>query len=346
MLLIEALNIKQGGGLTLLSYLIERLNNQKVIFTAIVNDNCKILANTPNTLLIKSTLLNRDLILRDYYKKLQPATILCFGNLPPLFTLHESRVVTYFQNAHLLALGVKGYVSFRSKLRYRILMSFIKQFSKNSDFFCFQTSWILQTFIKRFGYDESHTHIYPFFDLRQIERLQEIYLDVKKEKGTFIYVSSNANHKNHKTLIQAWLILKKEFNLSPKLYLTIPKDDNHLTGLIKSVNEQGARIFNLGIIPYHEILKNIQKSAFTIFPSTLETIGLGLVEGCLLGNKILAANLPYVKEVVHPSSLFNPFDEHSIAKTVKESIVHENCLASPQLIIENKIDEFISFLIK
>ena len=113
---------------------------------------------------------------------------------------------------------------------------------------------------------------------------------------------------------------------------------------VSFVPSQLKSIVNLGKTKHSIILKELSKAEFFIFPSLLETVGLGLIEAASSECKILAADLPYVREVVTPSLFFNPNSPEDIAKAVKKALKggHPN----PKILLPNRIEEFVNLLTK
>jgi glycosyltransferase involved in cell wall biosynthesis len=57
-------------------------------------------------------------------------------------------------------------------------------------------------------------------------------------------------------------------------------------------------VVTLGIIPYEEVIALYSRVNALVFPSYIETFGLPLTEAAFFGLPIIAADLPYAKEVL------------------------------------------------
>ena len=66
-----------------------------------------------------------------------------------------------------------------------------------------------------------------------------------------------------------------------------------------------------------EIEALYKKSRAVVYPSTLESFGLPLIEARQAGLPIVAAELDYVRDVVEPTETFDPLSSVSIARAVK-----------------------------
>ena len=133
---------------------------------------------------------------------------------------------------------------------------------------------------------------------------------------TFLYVASDAPHKNHKKLIEAWCFLAKD-NIYPKLILTI--DIN--TKLYRFINKK-KEVYNLNIevkpnLEMEEILNLYYQSTALIYPSLFESYGLPLVEARQYGLPVLASELDYVRDIMDPEETFDPNSPKSINRSVK-----------------------------
>ena len=62
-----------------------------------------------------------------------------------------------------------------------------------------------------------------------------------------------------------------------------------------------------------------------------------------MGCFVIASDKKYVREVVNPSIFFNPYSSASISEAIIKSVSNKSIKKS-ELIIENKIDTFIKYL--
>ncbi|MFZ4077606.1 MAG: glycosyltransferase, partial [Legionellaceae bacterium] len=109
--------------------------------------------------------------------------------------------------------------------------------------------------------------------------------------------------KNHQVLIRALFQLKQP---SIALYLTL-KEDNHpqLTALINSLG-LSSQVYFLGPLSYAEVLTYYQSCTLVVFPSTIESFGLPLVECAMFGKPLVVVDAPYAHEVIgdYPKAIF------------------------------------------
>ena len=336
-LLIDALNINQGGGRLLLNYLVKKLEERKIKFLVLVSKKHYKQSNLYIKPVKVNYLLNRTFILSEYIQEFSPETLLCFGSYPPTKKFN-CKVVVYFHRPHLANIfKVKGFFSFYIELFKKNYLKFNRNFA---DIYLFQSKFVKNAFIKNYKKNENILYkICPFFNINtEIIKNQKLI-----KENEFIYVSLDYPHKNHLTLIEAWKILA-HMNLYPTLKITIPKN-SFLDILIKDCNKKfHTRIQNLGIKSHDDVIIEMAKTKFMVFPSLAETLGLPLIEAAELGLKVIASNKPWISDIIKPSLSFDPLSPKSIANCVEYSIKNEIPLTKG--ILKNRIDEFINILIK
>jgi glycosyltransferase involved in cell wall biosynthesis len=138
-----------------------------------------------------------------------------------------------------------------------------------------------------------------------------------REKCDFIYVADGEAHKNHRKLVDAWILLAHQ-GIYPSLGLTLPARFTPLWQEIEQlIGEHNLHIVNFGAMPHDEVLDLYGNTLALVFPSTTESFGLPLLEAANAGLPIIAAELDYVRDVCQPCQTFNPHSSRSIADAVK-----------------------------
>lgn len=92
-------------------------------------------------------------------------------------------------------------------------------------------------------------------------------------------------YKNHRVIVEAL----KSLDRSVKVIFTTERSKDF---------EGDKRIINIGIQPFEKICELYYKCDAMIFPSYIETYGLPLLEAAMTGLPIIAADLPYAREVL------------------------------------------------
>ena len=337
MILIDCVYLNSAGGKKILNIFLEKLattNTKNYFFLFDNRINKKILESQNNNTyqVINPSERSR----KSYYikKKFKIKKAICLANVPPPIKL-KSSVFIYFHNDLLLS-------PFKSKAFLSSLIFFLKKIYimlKKSNNYC----WIVQTELMKtkicnsLWVNKKRILVMPMFSVNPMPK------NIIKVKKSFLYVCSTAKHKNLQRLIEAFNLINniKDFSLS--LHLTI-EDSNYFKDniSIKNINPR-LKIINHGTLSTDKLESLYSKSEFLIFPSLIESFGLPLIESVSFNCKVIAADLPYVGEVITPSIKFNPYSSKSIANAIDEAILNENIPYS-KLIIKNKINKFINLI--
>jgi glycosyltransferase involved in cell wall biosynthesis len=341
MLLIDASNIREGGGSVLLQYLLRSICDSNIEYKVIVNSDY--FSNVfENAIKYEGRyLFSRNSFLKKQIHLYKPTVVLAFGNFPPSFAIKGVMVITYVQNA-LYTLDYRfSWFSVKDNFLIFAKSIYFLLNKKNSDIFCFQTNHVLEKFKIRFKLERHKLRKIPFY---QSNSFQDILIDSFVEKGTYIYISSSDPHKNHLKLLEAWELLLHE-NISPPLYLTLPVLSDYSYPILKKIEElniKGCKILNLGSIGHNEILQILSKIEYCVFPTLIETIGLGLLEAASMNKKIICSDIACLKEIIKPSLIFDPNSSFDIFKAIKISLDKDLCPA--EVLLENKVQELIKIL--
>ena len=317
-IIIHAVNIHVGGGRELLSALLNEINEEVFLSVDKRMPLPKNLKGNINVKCIKSSIFQRllaELWLFNNVKK--DDFVLCFGNLPPLFTLSGYTVV-FLQNRFLVEnISLTG---FPLSIRLRLLLERIWVHRKLTtvDKFIVQTpsmKRLLETKLKKL----LPIQILPYIAEPRGYTRGLINADRTVEKNyDFVYVASGEPHKNHRCLILAWCLLAKE-GIYPSLCLTL--DEDRFFNLCSFISDMRkcycVNIVNLGVQAHSEVLSLYDKSSAAIYPSKYESFGLPLVEARQAGLPVLAAELDFVRDVLDPEQVFDPNSYISIARAVK-----------------------------
>jgi|SRR3990172_8400907 len=314
-LIIHAPNIHCGGGLSLLHSLLSVIPNKtQLILDERFSVSEKDLGRF-HVLRVKPKLFQRFLAewhLRKIVK--DDDTILCFGNLPPLFRL-KGNVNVFLQNRYLI--DSVNFALLPLKLRVRLQMErlWLRLCIGHADQIIVQTPSMQALLKMHFSMD---AHVLPF--VADAENFNKHSNDSEGDQKAydFVYVASGEPHKNHRKLIHAWRILSEQ-NIRPHLCLTVDQEQfPELLSWIEHLRfEYDLKIHNLGFVSAEKIKAIYDTSKALIYPSTLESFGLPLIEARCSHLAILASELDYVRDLVDPEQSFDPDSPVSIARAVK-----------------------------
>ena len=319
-LIIHAPNVHQGGGSVLLNDLVCAIPN-KIPVTVFVDERMTLPADLGGHISVRRV---RPTIARRLLAEIalkgtvtRSDTVLCFGNLPPLFKL-RGHVTLFIQNRYIVDSDAPfRALPFTVRLRIKIEQKWLSWFRYNVNQYLVQTPTMQRLLEARLG---QPVECLPF--IPRIRDCAQKASDFEHPGHCdFVYVASSEAHKNHRKLIDAWVILAGE-KVFPSLVLTICPDRGR--ELIKYLEEKRTafrvRIHNVGNLPYDRVVGLYEKADALIYPSTFESFGLPLIEAKLLGLQVIASELDYVRDVVQPDQSFNPESPLSIARAVKRHL--------------------------
>jgi len=317
-LVINAANVHVGGGSELLSALLENLKEDfqgRLIF----DERLHVPVNLPGPLSlcrIKPTVWSRLKNEWDLRRSTGPEdAVLCFGNLPPLFRL-RGKVLLFLQNRYLVEpRTLRGFPYFQM---FRIMLErlWFSWGKRNVSHF------IVQTPSMRRAVEQSlhkPSTVLPFSkDPTRYTRIMDDCRGRTKSSHGFLYVASGEPHKNHRNLIEAWILLAGE-GIRPGLCLTVDRERfSGLCGWIENkVKEIGLDVMNVGSLSAQDLDGIYREALALIYPSDFESLGLPLIEARCAGLPVLAAERDYVRDVVDPEETFDPGSPVSIARAVK-----------------------------
>ena len=163
-----------------------------------------------------------------------------------------------------------------------------------------QLPFIKRGFVRCFGIDERRVHVmFPDVESVAIDQIPPYPF----EEGLlhFIYPASCYPYKEHMTLVRAMVELRRrDLPLSARIriHFTLQAEDNpSLHQAIIQNDLTGLFIFE-GVLPHEQLLTCYKSAAGLLFPSTIETLGLPLLEAAAFGLPIVASDLEYAREVL------------------------------------------------
>ena len=167
---------------------------------------------------------------------------------------------------------------------YKNIYPLFVRFSLNKDTQIFvQLEYIKKGFAERFNHDPNLISVYSpsvKLSLHSTNEAKEISNTIK-----LIYPAMPYFYKNHRVLKDALALTNRDLELI--FTIEIEKD---------CIGDD--RIRFIGSQPYESICNLYQVCDALLFPSYIETYGLPLLEAAMSGLPIIAADLPYAREVL------------------------------------------------
>lgn len=337
MLLIDAIYIHESGGKSLLVYFLSELQKQEKAFTVLLDSRIDsvIAQSLPanNYLFVRASELNRKKIYQSLPTKYK--AIFCFANVPPPVAIRSIPVYIYFHNTLLLSSFFDQHnYSLLNRVKLFLKQVYIRAITRK------QYNWVVQTnsmqakLKSQWNIPSATIHVLPFFT-NQFQ-----YSASRSQPFQFIYVADGVPQKNHSTLLAAWDLLFTQYMLAPTLHLTVPTHFVQLNEQINQLQQKGLSIINHGVINQVQLQQLYHQCAYLIFPSLTESFGLPLIEAVQSGCGVIAANRPYVYDVIKPSAVFNPQSPREIADLIVR-ITKDEQFDQTVLITKNCISELI-----
>lgn len=326
MLIIQASNIHEGGSKTLLISFLEKVykDNPDYEIVLFLDQRFDLMAIQDilkkSNIVIKIVLpklisrLFAELRIWHFARTHKNSRLLCFGNIPPLFHIRVKKIL-FFQTVLYFEEFNKFILDKKTKLKFIFERCWIEWRISSVDQIYVQSSFIKSHLISQYRVRADQIIIHPFVDLKELKATDSDLPEFIK-KG-FFYPAIGTLHKNHKNLIDAWILLAKD-KIFPELIITIDSRFVFLLNYLEMAKQQyDINYTNLGYIPRELVLEQLKRSEVMIFPSLCESFGLPLLEARENNIQIIASELDFVRDIVKPAETFNPASALSIARAVK-----------------------------
>ncbi|WP_443864246.1 glycosyltransferase, partial [Fusobacterium ulcerans] len=303
---------KSGGALTILKEFLENVSSLKCdrIFIIIVSvedlkryESEKIKILVVNSQKFKERILWDNFKLKRFLKKkaITPDIFVSLQNTGVNIDKKIYQLLYYHQPLSIIKL--KWNILRKNERLYWIYKNiypiFIKQYLNRVRKVIVQTEWVKKRFVNRFNYPEENIILMrPIISKIDVNKINII----PREKYRIFYPAAPLIYKNHKIIIEALNLLKKEKYEVLKgieCIFTFGEEENaELADLIKKYELEDV-IKLVGRISYSRVLEYYKSSDLLVFPSYLETFGLPLVEAQYFDLDILTVDLEYSREVIN-----------------------------------------------
>lgn len=317
MILIDSIYINNSGGRVLLNYLVEKILAHNIDAFFLFDKRCEdqfTAVPVDRKLYLKDSIWARHRFYQQHKNRF--TKVFCFANVPPTVRVN-AQVFTYFHN--LLFVQPSPWHTPVDKANLWIKSAFIKTFKQNTDYYIFQSGFVRDLFCKKYTFSEAKTQLIPFYP-HVIKELVPHHVVRNNQK--FLYVSDGNAQKNHVTLLNAWEKVFQQ-NKQATLHLTVSETYPALLEKIQFYQQRIPTIINHGLIKREDLFTEYLSAAYVVYPSVVESFGLGLIEGAEAGCEILAADLPYVHAVVKPKAVFDPLNADDMADKIIQTLNEE-----------------------
>ena len=311
-ILVIATTLQAGGGITIykqfLSHLPKHIGQDKYwIFVNPVLPQMVIRGVTyisfPLRSKIKRTLFETKQLKAEVVKLgVKPDVVVSLQNNGYKCFKYCKQIVYFHQS---LPLYPGFYNPFKRSERYlfnykHIFPRLVKHTWVKNTQFVVQTPVVKKRFVSYFGIPEGNVHV-CFPDIEKIDVSQSKIHDWGDKCFHFLYVSACAKYQNGITLIKAVEFLyKKNPDLASKIRIHITSNPHRAPVMYKQIQKHGVEdnfIFEDSI--KHDLLINYYKSiSALLFPSSIETVGLPMLEAAAFGTPEIVADVDYAHYVL------------------------------------------------
>ncbi len=344
-ILVVATTLQAGGGITIYKQFISHLpeyigQNKYWIFVNPVLPQVVIEGVTYISFFLQSKIkrtLFEDKLLKAEITRLRvnPDVVVSLQN-NGYKCFKACKQVVYFHQSLPLYSG--SYNPFKRSERYlfnykHIFPRLVKRTWVKNTQFVVQTPVVKKRFVSYFGIPEENVHV-CFPDIEKIDASQGKIHDWGDKYFHFLYVSACAKYQNGITLIKAVEHLyKKNPDLASKIRIHITSNPHRASVMYKQIQKYAVEdnfIFEDSI--KHDLLMNYYKSiSALLFPSSIETVGLPLLEAAAFGKPIIVADVDYARYVLngYEGAIYsNIKDYNAWAEAIKNACNNKNRLRS------------------
>jgi glycosyltransferase involved in cell wall biosynthesis len=138
-------------------------------------------------------------------------------------------------------------------------------------------------------------------------------------------LSSIYRYKNLARLIEAWTLLARRRRATPDLLIVGDNQDAEAWAAMEAAREAAGpladRIRFVGEVPPEDAPRWYAHADLFVFPSTLESFGLPVLEAMAAGVPLVASDLPVFHEIAADAAFyFDPFDVPAMARAMEEAL--------------------------
>ncbi len=210
----------------------------------------------------------------------------------------------------------KPWEAFRPWMTQQILGRMMRHSIRRAKKVLVQTNWMKDEIVRQCRIPENRVEVkFP-----PVEMLKTAPYRLDPDKPTFFYPANGSAYKNHKTLLKACALLKKQGIENYQVVLTVTGEENEgIRAIQKEVEKMGLPIRFQGPMP-RRALFDLYAVSVLVFPSFIETIGLPLLEARSAGAWIVTSDCLYARDMVgdyERACFFSTFDPIDLSKKMR-----------------------------
>ena len=313
-ILIDALFVKKGGGLTVLNEVLHSMPDRfdiDILIDESLRDTITSFCHYKcNFKWMKSSIFNKCF----YYNVRKYDSIFALGNFPGV-SIYKSNLFVYNMQYFLFdRAAIRGKLKLSWFMKYQVIRFLFKL---TRPYLIVQSDWMRLIALKS-GIAVKDIHVLPIFK----DRLEFKNID-RHDSQKFLYITSNYPYKNNDKIID---LFRRHSHLD--LYITIE-------------GETSGNIHFLGALNHQDIVNCINLLRPTIIQaSEVESFGITLIEAALSDSRLLVFDRPYVDSVVSECSRFYNWNH------LEKFITNELPVKIPKSIVTNRVQKIWELLEK
>lgn len=307
-LVVNATALDQGGALSILRQFTENIPRDNSKWLVFVSPSISISSNNPNVR-IEPVEGVKPMHKRLWWDAIGLKRWLKRNNIEPIGAISlqntgfnvGKKVPSYIYYHQSLPFNNLNWSPFKKQERtfwfYKnIYPFFVNLFLKKDTKVFVQLEYIKDGFAKRFKHPKDLIEVFSPTVIIPTE-----YGGSQEDSHNFprlLYPAMPHFYKNHRVIEEALTLTDAKV----EILFSIPSDSNE---------QRDHRLKQIGMQPYERICELYRECDALLFPSYIETFGLPLLEAAMTGMPIVAADLPYAREVLrgYEGVKFVPYDD-------------------------------------
>lgn len=254
----------------------------------------------------------REIIEADVDVTYTPSTVLRYFNhrKPAILSMHDIQHIHYPQ-----------FFSWARKLSRRVTYGLS---ARHATFLQASTEFIKRDLLRHFHYlREEQVAVIPegvcIEEFAAPRDTASVCRKYRLPERFVIYPAQLWPHKNHTTLLRALNEIELAYGLRVPLVLTGGKVTDAPAVARFIVEKSMDFVFDLGQVPFADLIALYQKASFLVMPSLHESSSLPILEAAAAGTPIIASSIPPCEELARTldMNLFPPLDVAALGRLIR-----------------------------
>lgn len=334
-IVISAVNLVEGGTLTILNNCLSFLNSNSLIrnkYRVVALVHGKEMFRFENIDFMELPLAKRNWLFRLYYeyiafnkisKSLKPKLWLSLHDTSPAVTAERKAV--YCHNPTPFYHVKLKQIRYSYKLYlFSVFYKYIYRMNiKSNDYVIVQQQWLREAFVEMYNLDKRKVIVsYP----HELPRIPKAYISFPSSSPLFFFPSLSRPFKNFEVICKAADLLVQRGITNFKVVLTINGSEDLYSKEIVGTYKKNLNIDFCGRLLYSDVCGVYQKSTCLIFPSKLETWGLPISEFIQYRKPMILSDLPYAHEAASTAEKVVFFDHNDASRLsyLMEDVINDD----------------------